>query len=110
MLILVAESHIVMVEDAEQNGEKKIVTNICCRFGQHFHWIIIDALNIQTSSAVFCHLPILQLWLFNFSNILVHQRDIVTNSSIKCGALEIVICNGIISSQARAIKIKLKLW
>lgn len=52
MLILVAESPILMVEAAEQNREKKFVISICCRFGQRFHWIIIDTFNIQTTSVV----------------------------------------------------------
>lgn len=94
-----------------RKGWKKIVTNIYCAFGQHFHWIIIDT--FSTSKLLFCcfcHPLILQFCLFNLSIIPIHQKDVVTNSLIKREAWKTMIYNGNISFQARAIKMEFKLY
>lgn len=52
------------------------------------------------------HLLILQVCLFNLSNIPVHQGHMATNSLIKCEAWKTMIYNGN-SFQATVIKMKL---
>lgn len=90
---------------------KKIGTNIYCAFGQHFHWIIADAFSIsKLLFSCFCHPLILQLCLFNLSNVPVRQKDAVTNSLIKCEAWKTMIYNGNISFQATAVKMEFKLY
>lgn len=72
-------------------------------FSLNHYWHIF---NILTSLQLFLS----STDLATLSNIPVHQRPVVTNWLIKCEAWKAMIYNGIISSQARAIKMELKLY
>lgn len=99
-----AEFHILNAEEAENKGEGRRLPDIYCGFRQYFS-VIIDTFSVsKLLFSYFCHSLILQVYLFNLSNIPVHQREMVTNLLIKSEFWKTVIRMAALGSKLEQFK------